>query len=175
MLVTAADTAGNKSAQFAGVLDVADPLAAVLSDFSAVQQGEAILVAWETVSEMGNIGFNLYRGPSVAGPDRQLNQALIPSAAPGSSGGFLYTWLDHANLTPGMIYYYWVEDVDISGVTTRHGPVSAYYSTPTSLRLSALAAGAAIPPVGLWGVGALLILLAAAFILRRRPRSQSNP
>ena len=175
VLVTAADTAGNKSAQFAGVLDVADPLAAVLSDFSAVQQGEAILVAWETVSEMGNIGFNLYRGPSVAGPDRQLNQALIPSAAPGSSGGFLYTWLDHANLTPGMIYYYWVEDVDISGVTTRHGPVSAYYSTPTSLRLSALAAGAAIPPVGLWGVGALLILLAAAFILRRRPRSQSNP
>ncbi len=59
-VVIATDTAGNKSAQFAGVLDVADPLAAVLSDFGAVQQGEAILVTWETVSEVGNIGFKLF-------------------------------------------------------------------------------------------------------------------
>ena len=68
VLVVATDAAGNQAAQFAGLMTVGSPLAAALADFRAAQQGEAILLTWETVSELGNIGFNLYRGPSAAGP-----------------------------------------------------------------------------------------------------------
>ena len=65
------------------------PLAVTLADFGAVQQGDAVVVTWETTTELENQGFNLYRGASPAGPDRQINETLIPSQAPGSSGEFV--------------------------------------------------------------------------------------
>ena len=167
MLVVATDAAGNQAAQFAGLMTVGSPLAAALADFRAAQQGEAILLTWETVSELGNIGFNLYRGPSAAGPDRQLNQTLIPSQSPGSSNGFVYTWEDRANLVPGMTYFYWVDSVDVSGTATRHGPVSAYYTVPTAVTLSALETSAATGR-SVMLVGMLLAALAGALALRRR-------
>ena len=97
-------------------------LAAALVSFDAVQSGDAILVSWETVSEVGNVGFNLWRGTT---PDAQLNSGLIPSQGPGSSQGFSYEWLDATNLVNNTTYYYWLEDVDIAGLITRHGPISA--------------------------------------------------
>ncbi len=169
VLVVATDVAGNQAAQFAGLMNVGSPLAAALADFRATQQGEAILVTWETVSEVGNIGFNLYRGLSAAGPDRQLNQTLIPSQSPGSSSGFIYTWEDRANLVPGMTYFYWVDSVDVSGTATRHGPVSAYYTVPTAVTLSAMETSAAASRSAML-VGMLLVALAGALALRRRRR-----
>ncbi|MFZ1241172.1 MAG: hypothetical protein WAV66_17725, partial [Anaerolineae bacterium] len=64
------------------------PLAAALAGFDAAQSGEAIRVTWETVSEIGNVGFNLWRGTTPNAPDVQLNASLIPSQGPGSSQGF---------------------------------------------------------------------------------------
>ncbi len=146
------------------------PLAVTLASFDAVQQGEAVQVSWETVSELGNRGFNLHRGASPAGPDRQLNTALIPSQAPGSPGGFVYTWQDRADLVPGTTYYYWVEDVDASGVVTRHGPVSVDFATPTAVTLSSMeaspAAGATALPA-LWMAVAAGAALGLAWLRRR--------
>ena len=79
------------------------PTAVTLADFSAVQQGDMVLLTWETNSELNNRGFNLYRGTSAAGPDRQLNETLIPSQSQGNPGGFVYTWEDRADLVPGTI------------------------------------------------------------------------
>ena len=167
VLVVATDVAGNQGAQFAGLMNVGSPLAAPLADFSAAQQGEAILVTWETVNELGNVGFNLYRGPSAAGPDRQLNQTLIPSQSPGSSSGFIYTWEDRVNLVPGMTYFYWVDSVDGSGATRRYGPVSAYYTVPTAVRLSAIETSTAAGRSAML-LGLLLVVLAGALAWRRR-------
>ncbi|MCB0257197.1 MAG: hypothetical protein KDI55_26045, partial [Anaerolineae bacterium] len=47
------------------------PLAISLADFSAQQSDDHVLVAWETASELGNVGFNLYRGTSPAGDAAQ--------------------------------------------------------------------------------------------------------
>ena len=105
-------------------LKVTTPQAVTLADFSAAQTGDAVLLTWETVSELENRGFNLYRGTDPSAPDRQLNETLIPSQSQGNPGGFIYTWEDRADLAPGTTYFYWVEDVDIYGVATRHGPVS---------------------------------------------------
>ena len=98
---------------FSGPPPVCSPLAVTLAGFSAVQQGEAVLVSWETATELNNLGFNLYRGTSPAGPLGQLNETLIPSQSPGSPGGFSYTWEDRVDLVPGTTYFYWIEDVDL--------------------------------------------------------------
>ncbi len=116
------------------------PTAVDLSAFFAEQMGDYVQVTWETASELDNRGFNLYRGTSPDEPDRQLNTTLIPSQSQGSTGGFTYTWDDHADLVPGTTYYYWLDDVDISGVVTRHGPVSMDFIVPTAVTLGGVSA-----------------------------------
>ena len=159
---------GNSIANYSPfALKVTSPQAITLADFSAAQTGDAVLLTWETNSELDNRGFNLYRGLSPGAPDRQLNETLIPSQGPGSPGGFIYTWEDHADLVSGTTYFYWVEDVDMNGVATRHGPVSVDYNAPTALRL--LDAGAATTlPLALPLMGAGLLALAAAVAWRKR-------
>ncbi len=145
-----------------------EPLAVALAAFTAEAQADGVLVSWETVSEMNNAGFNLYRSASAAGPQTLL--AHVPSQAPGSSGGFAYTWADRADLTPGTTYYYTLEDVDLSGATTLHGPVSATVNAPTSVTLNSVTASPAAAPAGLawlW-VAAGAGLAVGANRLRRR-------
>jgi hypothetical protein len=147
-----------------------NPLAVTLSSFDAEAGADHVLLTWETVSELDNRGFNLYRGTSPAGPDRQLNAALIPSQSQGSPAGFVYTWQDEADLAAGQIYWYWLEDVSLNGVATQHGPVSVDYVGPTAVTLAsvsaspAAAAGAALPWLLVAGAGAAL----GASRLRRR-------
>jgi hypothetical protein len=142
-----------------------NPLAVTLAAFEAEAQADRVLVSWETASEIGNRGFNLYRGVSPDGWDRQLNELLIPSQAPGSPSGFTYTWQDQADLVPGATYYYWLQDLDVTGATTLHGPVSVDFVAPTAVRLEgvsatpALAGGAALPwLLAVAGAGAALAL-----------------
>ncbi|MFZ2360765.1 MAG: proprotein convertase P-domain-containing protein, partial [Anaerolineae bacterium] len=145
------------------------PLAVTLADFSAVQQADHVQVRWETVSELDNAGFNLYRGASPDGWERRLNTTLIPSQSPGNPSGFVYTWDDYADLVSGTTYYYWLEDVAISGATTMHGPVSVDFTVPTAVTLSGLraspAAGMALP--WLWVVAVVGVALGAGRLRRR--------
>ncbi len=144
------------------------PLAITLASFEASAQADHVLVAWETVSESGNRGFNLHRGTSPAGPDQQLNATLIPSQSQGSSSGFVYTWEDRTDLVPDTVYYYWLEDVSLAGVTTRHGPVSVDYAGPTAVALNGVsanpAAGMALP--WLW----VIVIAGAALGVSRMRR-----
>ena len=95
------------------------PTAVTLASFSAEVRGSRVTVRWETGTEVDNAGFNLYRAPSALGPWTRVNPALI--AAQGSAvSGAAYTFTD----TPGAgTFYYQLEDVDYSGVTTRYEPV----------------------------------------------------
>jgi hypothetical protein len=127
---------GNQTIPFQQIGDIPiDPTAVELASFTATPDRSAILVAWETVSEVDNRGFNLYRASSVDGVRTQLNAALIPSQLPpGSPEGAAYQWVDES-IRSGITYYYWLEDVDVYGVKTIHGPVSAELSRSTRLFL----------------------------------------
>ncbi|QLQ06883.1 MAG: hypothetical protein HZY76_13105 [Anaerolineae bacterium] len=46
-----------------------DPMAVTLAGFDATAQPDHVLLAWETASELDNLGFNLYRGLSPDEPD----------------------------------------------------------------------------------------------------------
>jgi hypothetical protein len=113
--VTAPDTA---------VVSFPEPTAIELASFTATPQASAILLQWETATELDNLGFNLYRANMPDGLRTQLNASLIPAQNPGSPVGATYTFLDEG-VQPGLTYHYWLEDVDVYGVGTLHGPVAA--------------------------------------------------
>ena len=141
-----------------------------LASFEATPpQSDHVLVAWETASELGNRGFNLYRATAPAAPEQQLNTTLIPSQAPGSGQGYAYTWQD-SDVTAGSTYYYWLETLSTSGATEMHGPVNATMSGPTAVTLASLQAtpaGSVVSPA-LAGIVALAALAGAALSTRRR-------
>jgi|GEM_PF-3205026 len=102
-----------------------DPTAVTISRFFARPLPDAIRVKWETAQEIDNLGFNLYRSTTRAGAKTKLNAELIPSKVPpGSPFGARYTWTD-GTVVPGQGYFYWLEDVGVSGDTTMHGPAKA--------------------------------------------------
>lgn len=159
-----------------GGCQVLNPLAVTLAAFSATALDDAVLVQWETTSEIDNLGFNLYRGLADGGPWTQLNPALIPSQAPGGSQGFSYEYRDTAVL-PDTTYYYLLESVDLAGTTARHGPVSVFYSgAPTAVDLVSLAATSATSQ-GAQAVVALALgsLALAGWSQRRKARSDADP
>jgi len=100
------------------------PLAVELASFTATPQSRSIQVDWETVSEVDNVGFNLYRAESPGGRQIRLNASLIPSKGPGSPIGYSYSFVDRT-ARPGRTYYYWLEDLSVHGWYTKYGPVSA--------------------------------------------------
>ncbi len=97
------------------------PTAVELVSFTAAPSRDGVLVRWETATERNNVGFNLYRSASTDELGEQLNAELIPSLAPGGDQGASYEYLDTTAL-PGLVYYYTLEDIDINGGRTQHGP-----------------------------------------------------
>ena len=172
-LLNQAETNGALANQFNGtVTSFSDftggeqvPLAVELAAFSAQTEGTNIRVSWQTVSEVDNLGFNLYRSTSLDGAQEQLNGSLIPAQAPGSGQGAAYEWQDET-VAAGMTYYYWLADVDLHGVETRHGAVSATANTPTAIKLDSFQNTTTLP---LWALLSLsFALLVGGWRMLRR-------
>jgi len=123
VLDTATDTNGDDVQITQIGVKACTPTAVALMSFDAAPSDGAVDVAWATGSEVDNLGFNLYRGPSALGPWIPLNIALIPGQG-FSAMGASYAWRD-SGLQNGTRYFYRLEDVDAKSESTFHGPVSA--------------------------------------------------
>ncbi|HEX6185199.1 MAG TPA: C25 family cysteine peptidase [Pyrinomonadaceae bacterium] len=98
-----------------------------LTELKATRHDAGVLVEWKTGYELDNLGFNLYR--DVAGRRELVNSSLIAGSAlvagphVAMTAGNTYSWTDTA---PGAANArYWLEEVDLSGRTTTHGPFVA--------------------------------------------------
>jgi uncharacterized repeat protein (TIGR01451 family) len=84
------------------------------------------LLIWKTGGESHNLGFNIYREQN--GNRVRLNPSLIGGSALLMHGalprhsGRSYAWIDSS---PGGGSEYYLEDVDVNGTRTLHGPVTA--------------------------------------------------
>ncbi|MCD6287102.1 MAG: fibronectin type III domain-containing protein [Anaerolineae bacterium] len=80
----------------------------------------AVVLSWDTASEVGTAGFNVYRSPSwdSAAPEdwTKVNDELIPSAGDEMVGAD-YRFEDD-DLTPGRKYRYRIEEVAWDGGAT---------------------------------------------------------
>jgi hypothetical protein len=77
------------------------------------RDGRAVL-SWTTAAEYNHAGFNLYREAADEGRVK-INDALIVGKSP-------YRFVDGA-VAAGISYKYYLEDVDLNGKGTLHGPV----------------------------------------------------
>lgn len=141
----------------------AAPTAVTLASFEAAPQSTGILVTWETATELDNVGFNLYRSTTVDGDYVKLNSMLIPSQSPGSTFGAVYTWLDE-DVPPGKAFYK-LEDIDIDGAHSLHGPIYATLSAaPNVVRIQNLGAHNAA------SLAALSLVVGGLTFVRRKRR-----
>ncbi len=153
---------GNAAGEITGChSEEGTPTAITLMRFEAFPEISQVRVEWETATELDNLGFNLYRSESAVGPWVKLNGSLIPAQQPGSITGAVYEWLDE-DVLPDTTVFYRLEDVDISGVSTFHGPVSVVVTGPAAIGLSAFDAGSQIEPVAVLGFAIFGALLPAA-------------
>jgi len=96
------------------------PTVVTLSSFDAVAQPEMIQIRWKTATELGNFGFNLYRGEDL-GSRTRLNETLIPAKSFGVVGADYE--FDDMSAVSGKTYQYWLESLGTDG-TQLYGPVT---------------------------------------------------
>ena len=99
------------------------PTLITLSSFTITPSKRSVLFEWTTESEIDNAGFNLYRAEAENGEYVKINPSLIPAKGSATSGA-TYQFVNE-NVRNRITYYYKLEDIDLSGKGTMHGPVSA--------------------------------------------------
>ncbi len=91
-----------------------------LSYFNAIGFGNRVNLRWQTVSEVDNLGFNLYRlnakkvNPFVSFTPVKINDQLIQGQGTSSTPQN-YSFIDHVK--PGAEYFYILESVSTEGET----------------------------------------------------------
>jgi len=85
-----------------------------------------VILTWKSGSESHNLGFNVYREQN--GNRVRMNPSPIAGSALTMSGslprhaGRSYAWIDPSAATASAAF--WLEDIDVNGTRTMHGPVS---------------------------------------------------
>lgn len=87
-----------------------------------------VVVRWETLSELDNLGFYVRRAETADGPWERLNAVIIPARGNEVTGA-AYEWVDDA-VGPARTWWYRLEDVDSYGVSTLHPPVPVLIPSP---------------------------------------------
>ncbi len=96
-----------------------------LSSFTANQASGGTQLRWQTGFEVDNLGFNVYR--EQGGKRTRLNPSIIAGSAllaghgTRLTAGQSYSWFDRAG-QKGSVQY-WLEDIDLDGTRTLHGPL----------------------------------------------------
>ncbi|MCX5886079.1 MAG: right-handed parallel beta-helix repeat-containing protein, partial [Proteobacteria bacterium] len=93
-----------------------------LASFTAIPANEKVILEWVTESEIDTVGFNLYRAESEDGEYVNINSSLIPAEGLATSGAS-YQFIDN-DVQNRKTYFYKLEDIDLNGTSTMHGPVS---------------------------------------------------
>src|SRR5271157_4090038 len=118
---------------------IAAPTRITLQSFSAHSGTDRnganrVVLTWKTGGEAHNLGFNVYReqnGNRVRmNPSIIAGSALLMSGALPKHAGRSYAWIDPAAGVAGSSY--WLEDIDVNGTHTLHGPVSVEAGVQTS-------------------------------------------
>jgi len=105
---------------------VVAPTAVHMLEYDAVQDRNGkVQISWTTSFEADNLGFNVYR--ETASGREHVNPQLIAGSALFSrraelDSGRSYRWSD--KVKKGELVQYFIEDVDLDGTRTLHGPVT---------------------------------------------------
>jgi len=108
------------------IAGAAGPTFVQLLSFAATTYEQGTLLEWRTGFEVNNLGFHVYREAAgtrqLVNPHLLAGSALTTGAAIPLTAGNHYAWWD-GTLSPDAAY--WLEDVDLNGTSTWHGPFYA--------------------------------------------------
>ena len=93
-------------------------VAVTLASFSAARSHQGVVLHWHTGSQVNELGFNVYR--QQGGRRVRVNRRLLPTI--GNGAGASYSFTDHRAPRHRALRY-WLQDVDVAGTRTWHGPV----------------------------------------------------
>ncbi|GEM_PF-1178374 len=102
-----------------------------LTSFTAQSQADRVVLSWQTGSELDTAGFHIWRSSEPNGTYARITPSPIPSMGTGLAGA-TYAWSD-TNVNSGQTWFYKLEDLDTSGLSTFHGPVSATLVTASPI------------------------------------------
>jgi hypothetical protein len=111
------------SAEVTVIITVNPVTSVILLSFTTQASADSVALAWKTASELDNAGFNLWRSTTIDGEYTKINDTLIPAKGSVDMGAS-YEYVD-SDIIKEVTYDYKLEDVDIHGVSTFHGPVVA--------------------------------------------------
>lgn len=150
---------GTNTASISGVSSFSDwtlsepfpPTEVNLVSFNATRYEGGVVLEWQTGHEVRNLGFNIYReqaGNQIrVTPSLVAGSALLVGSTTRLTAGQSYSWFDtsvsanEAGSASGEEIgnaKYYLEDVDLNGRTTRHGPFTATESGGMSQRAQSL-------------------------------------
>lgn len=117
------DVYGNPANEAEDPEEIVDLRTAIdLIYFRAEPQFNSVLLEWKTAAETDNYGFYVLRST-----DQYLESAVeiafIPAVGYKQGSGSAYHFRD-TTTQPGVLYSFWLVDVDTSGWRTVHGPLS---------------------------------------------------
>ena len=99
----------------------------------AGSQSGGVLLEWRTREEIRNLGFNIYRedafGRHRVNPSVIAGAALFIRGGKPQHGAKTYQWIDPAGTSESS---YVLEDVDLNGTRSSHGPVNVESSTTSA-------------------------------------------
>ncbi len=92
--------------------------------WSARATADGVLIRWVTSLEVDTIGFRVLRETATGRREKLLSAVaeMIPAAGNGLTGAS-YEVLDPKETSVDVLYYY-LEDIDVFGRVTRHGPIT---------------------------------------------------
>jgi len=152
------------------------PTAVKTNSFKASDTGNGVVLSWKTGEEIRNLGFNVYRDSG--GTKTKINSSLVAGsallmrdAAP-QHGAKSYAWIDPLPVAGAL---YWLEDVDLDGTRTMHGPIPAESSGGGALPLSSHTVAALSRAQPQLGRSPILVAPSdAAHVLERTTRPQAS-
>jgi uncharacterized repeat protein (TIGR01451 family) len=132
--VTRTETDTNSANDTASAsISVLAPTAVHMLHVNAAQDERGnVVLRWTTTFEANNLGFNIYR-LTAGGTREKINRQLIAGSALFTRRGSLpsgrtYEWKDR--IGGNAFAQYFVEDLDLDGTRTLHGPVTPIIDAP---------------------------------------------
>jgi hypothetical protein len=103
------------------------PTHVLISDFYAYEDGDKVVIHWETSSERNTYGFLLFRLDKSTGKYQQLNSGVLPGVLRPPYGG-VYELTD-PGASPGGTYTYKIVEIEMNGSRLTYGPYTVTVGT----------------------------------------------
>ncbi len=137
-----------------------------LLSFEATSLEESILLTWETATEASNAGYRLLRAGTANGDYQPITPSLIPAVGDEFSGAS-YEFTDN-DVEAGETYWYKLEDIDINGESTFHGPVDVTVEAEPFF-------GCGVVEGGNFDFALVLLVLGMAILGGKRMKKKAKP